>query len=122
MLKNNGPSSRPPVKPDLRLQQLSPARQRLVEMLRKLEFGAICGLRIRAGDPVMDPVPRVRFRKKNGSAATLRPLADDTDFALKREWADFFKSLDEIGDGVIELIEVAHGLPIIHEYEGVIQA
>jgi len=105
---------------DMRKRHLSDARQRFVVLLQRLGFGQIHDLRIIAGDPVLDPPPRQRFRRKNGSTTPSRPPATTTDFALKREWVDFFNDLDVIGSGVVSLIEVAHGLPILHEYDAVI--
>lgn len=89
-------------------------------LAQRLYFGTIHNLHVRDREPVLDPPPRVVRRKKNGGVNQPRPQADSSDFALKREWVDFFHDLDLIGDGVILLIEVSHGLPIIHEYEDAI--
>ena len=112
--------SSPSIQADLRKHHLSVDRQRFVLLVQRLGFGTIRELRVRAGEPVLDPLPRVRFRKKNGSTTPTRPPAETSDFALKREWLDFYADLEAIGDGVILSIEVAHGLPLIHEFEGVI--
>ncbi len=104
---------------DPTLRRQSPARQRLIVLMQKLCFGTIHNLHVRAGEPVLDPPPRVRVRRKNGSVSPSRPSAMTADFALKREWVDFFHDLDGIGNGVVQLIEVAHGLPIIHEFDTV---
>lgn len=111
----------PHVPGDPRKAHASAARQRLILLMQRLSFGTIHDLHIRAGDPVLNPLTRVVFRKKNGSSCPPRPQAENVDFALKREWVDFFRDLDAMGDGVIQLIEVAHGLPIIHEFEGLIR-
>lgn len=107
-------------RPDPTTRGLSPARQRLVHLIQRLYFGTLRELSVRGGEPVLEPLPTVRFRKKNGSIPVPRPSAASNDFALKREWVDFFADLDAIGTGTILNIEVAHGLPIIHEYEDVI--
>jgi len=109
-----------PSHPDLHKRHLSPARQRLIILMQRLYFGTIHDLRLRAGEPVMDPLPRIVRRRKNGGRNQPRPQADADDFALKREWVEFFADLDAIGDGVILMIEVMHGLPIVHEFEDVI--
>lgn len=106
---------------DPRKAHVSVARQRLISLMQRLCFGSIEGLRVAAGEPILDPLPRVVRRRKNGGANAPRPQVMSSDFVLKREWVDFFRDLDAIGDGVILLIEVAHGLPIIHEFEDVIR-
>lgn len=105
---------------DIRKLHLSRPRQRLIILMQLLFFGSIHDLHIRAGEPILDPLPRVVRRRKNGGINQPRPQADSADFALKREWVEFFADLDAIGDGVILSIEVMHGLPIVHEFEDVI--
>jgi len=107
-------------RPDPTKGRQSPARQQFVLLLQRIGFGTIQDLSIRAGNPVLDPLPRVRTRRKNGGSTPSRPSAATSDFALKREWVDFFRDLDAIGNGTVVLVEVAHGLPIIHEFEGVL--
>jgi len=120
MLTASSHPCNPASKGDLRKRHLSDARQRLVVLLQRVGFGAVHNLVVRSGEPVLDPPPLVRVRRKNGSVSPSRPSATTADFALKREWVDFFRDLDGIGDGVVQLIEVAHGLPIIHEFDTVI--
>lgn len=101
-------------------RHLSVARQRLAALMQRLSFGTIHNLQVRAGEPVLDPRPRTIRRKKNGGNNHPRPQAGASDFALKRELVEFFADVDAMGDGIVLLIEVAHGLPIIHEFEDVI--
>ena len=108
--------------PNPRKRHLSPARKRLLTLVQRLCFGTIENLQVQAGEPSWDPPPRVIRRRKNGSANEPRPQAEADDFALKRQWVDFFADLDAMSDGTILLIEVAHGLPILHEYEDVVAA
>lgn len=103
--------------PDMMLSHLSPRRRQLVELAQRLGFGTVHGLAVRGGDPVSDPPPRVLRRRKNGPINVERHRSPSTDFALKHEWVAFFRDLDEMGDGTIALIEIAHGLPILHEFE-----
>lgn len=105
---------------DVRLSSLPAPRQRLVRLLQGLGFGRIEGLEVKAGQPCLDPMPRVIRRRKNTSSDGPRPQINTGDFAMKREWVEFFRDLDAIGTGTILSIEVAHGLPIIHEFEDVI--
>jgi hypothetical protein len=90
---------------------LSPARQRLVELMQDLNFGHIERLEILDSQPVFDPPPRVVREIKFGARNGPRPEAALRDFVLKAQLVEFFACLDTIGDGVIERLEVQHGLP-----------
>lgn len=96
---------------------LSPHRQRLVALMQRLHFGTIHDLPIHTGEPVLDPPPRTVHRRKIGGRNDPRPQAAAKDFTLKAAWIEFFEELDAMGDGVIQLIEVAHGLPFLYEFE-----
>ena len=90
---------------------LSPARAHLVEMMQGLNFGRLEGLVIRNGEPVFDPSPRVvrqvRFCRENGPRQEIGKL----NFVLKAEVRDLFAHMEAMGDGVIECLEIKHGLP-----------
>ncbi len=90
---------------------LSESRRRLIELMQELEFGRIEALHIRAGNPVLDPSPRiireVKFAGQNGPRVE-RQLGD---FALKGHVIELFHELDRLGDGVIDVLTVKHGLP-----------
>lgn len=90
---------------------LTPARRRLLELLQRLNFGRVEGLTVRAGQPLFDPAPcvtrEVKFCADNGP----RPEAGSPDFTLKGQQAELFDQLDRLGDGVVQLLEVKHGLP-----------
>lgn len=97
---------------------LSPNQRRLLERMRKLGFGLIRGLHVRAGDPLFDPSPTivrtVRLPEPGPNAARVAPDA----FALCREQRAFLECLSHMGDGVIDVIKVHDGLPVnleIHE-------
>ena len=105
---------------DTYLSTLSVPRRRLVRLLQIVGFGRVEHLRIARGEPCLDPLPRVIRRRKNGSREEQRPQIGASDFAVKRAWVSLFKDIDAIGDGTILSIEVAHGLPILHEFEDVI--
>lgn len=104
---------------DIYLSSLSIPRQRLVYLLQSVGFGRIELLRIVDGEPVLDPMPRVIRRRKNSNRSEPPRIATD-DFAIKSELVALFRDFDDIGNGTILSIEVAHGLPIIHEFEAVI--
>jgi hypothetical protein len=90
---------------------LPPERQRLVELMQRLHFGQIVGLRIRTGQPVLDPLPRLIRDRKLGSEPVPRRASPCEDFLLKEQVVELFDYFDQIGDGVIDLIEIKHGLP-----------
>jgi hypothetical protein len=88
---------------------LTAARRRLVELLRRLHFGRVEGLALRGGDPVFDPPPRlIRDLKFPAEPA---PRQTESDFHLKQQVVELFVVFDRLRDGVIDLIEVKHGLP-----------
>jgi hypothetical protein len=90
---------------------LSAPRQRVLETMQRLNFGTIEGLRIRAGEPVFDPPPRLIRDIKLGGENGPRPELSRPDFALKNQVAELFEHLSHIDDGSVALIEVKHGLP-----------
>ena len=97
---------------ELKRSSLSPARQRLVELMSEIGFGRIEGLPVRAGEPVLNASLRV-FREVSfgkGQMPRTRPVSDD--FALKQEVLDLFSHLDGIGDGRVSKLELRHGLPV----------
>lgn len=102
-------------------QSLSPACKRLVKLMQKLHFGTIPILPVKDGQPVLDPLPRVVRCKKKGGINQARPQAESTDFVLKREVVDLLQDIKAIGSGNVLKIVVAHGLPILYEYEDVIR-
>jgi hypothetical protein len=90
---------------------LSPQRRQLVELMQHLHFGQIVGLRLCAGQPVLDPLPRRVRDRKLGSEPMSRPASAREDFLLKAQVVELFEYFDEVGDGVLDVIEVKHGLP-----------
>ena len=86
-------------------------QRRLIEMMQRLNFGRIEDLRIRAGEPVFDPPPKVVREVKFGGDNGSRPETVISDFALKRQVQDLLEQLDQIGDGLIAVLVVKHGLP-----------
>ncbi len=100
-----------------RASGLLPARRRLIELLSHIHFGRLLDLHVRRGQPLLDDPARaprvVRTVKLSGtnqsaSRVTTEPLA-------KREVTDLLRLLDDVGDGLIGRIEVAHGLPLFAE-------
>jgi hypothetical protein len=96
---------------------LTPTRRRMLELMQRLNFGRIEDLHVLNGEPVFDPPPRVFRDVKPGRVNGPRPEAGKADFALKVEVIDLFVHLEELGNGVIERIEVQHGLPFRMTFE-----
>ncbi|NLY01553.1 MAG: hypothetical protein GXY83_36140 [Rhodopirellula sp.] len=90
---------------------LSPGRRRLLEMMQALNFGRIEQLAVAGGEPIFHPPPKVSRELKFGAENGPRPELSLDDFVLKAEVRALFDAITEIGDGVIERIEVRHGLP-----------
>jgi hypothetical protein len=90
---------------------LSPQRQRLVEAMQSINFGQIGGLKVVDGEPVMNPPPRVVREIKFGGENGPRPELGLADFSLKRQTTELFEFFDQFRSGVIDVLEVKHGLP-----------
>lgn len=92
---------------------LSPHRRRLVELMQRVNFGRIEGLRVHRGEPVFDEhvPPRVILEVKFGADNGPRPESATGDFALKQQVVDLFAHLDRLRDARIEVLTVKHGLP-----------
>jgi hypothetical protein len=97
----------PPGKDDL-----SVARQRLVELMQEVNFGRIEHLRIVGGEPQHQPKPRllriVALQKESGP----RPERSRSDFALKGMLRELFRHLDTLHRPSVVSITVQHGLPV----------
>jgi hypothetical protein len=98
-------------------QDLLASERTLLDAIRAIEFGQIEYLRIRAGEPVLDPWPTVVRNVKFGVDSHELRLARGGDFELKREAADLFEYLRDVEDGEIRALVVRHGLPFSMEVE-----
>jgi hypothetical protein len=99
---------------------LSPGRRWLLRAMQLLNFGRIERLRVRGGEPVNDPPPRlVRAVKLAGPESGPRPERGRRDFALRREVHELFVEFDRIGNGTVARLEVKHGVPFMVEIEEV---
>jgi hypothetical protein len=79
--------------------------------MQRLNFGCILDLPVQDGEPVLDPPPRVVREVKFGGENGPRPESAKTDFALKAQVQDLFAHLEAVGNGVVQCIEIKHGLP-----------
>lgn len=90
---------------------LSEPRQRLVELLQRLNFGHIHNLCVVRREPVLDPLPVVIRELKFGGDNRPRPELQRGNFLLKLQLVDLFELFDRLGQGTIELLEFKNGLP-----------
>ena len=90
---------------------LSLQRQHLVEMLQSINFGRLDHLRFRDGQPIIDAKSQIvrehKFAAENGPRADLQKA----DFTLKQQLVELFAYFDNKRCGVIETLEIKHGLP-----------
>ena len=97
--------------PHLFKKHLSPARVRLLELMQDANFGRIESLRIADGEPVLDPRPALVREHKFGGENGPRPELAANDFLLKQQVSELFAFFDQMQNGVIDVLEIKHGLP-----------
>ncbi len=89
----------------------SPERQQLIKEMQRINFGRIDCLVIRAGEPVLDPQPVLVREHKFGGDNGPRPELGAADFLLKQQVVELLAFFDELQNGVIDVLEIKHGLP-----------
>src|SRR5262249_51832279 len=99
-----------PMNPSFQSGLTEPRRQ-LVRLMQSLLFGTIEGLVVKAGQPVLDPLPAVTREHKFAGVNEPHPGLSSDDFLLKAQVVDLFWQLDALRDGKIAVLEVKHGLP-----------
>ena len=97
---------------DVTKVSLTPARQRLVEVMQEIRYGRLEGLEVRDRDPVFEPPPRVVrqivFGKDNGP----HTARNQDGFALKRSVAELFDVFDRERSLSIQELVINDGLPV----------
>jgi len=100
---------------------LSPSQRRLVDLMRRINYGRIEALHIRAGAPAFDPAPRVVRKVKiggeNGPQREPSPNAP-----MKKDLIEMFEHMNLVGDGVVRSIEVKNGMPFSLDIEETVGA
>lgn len=105
------PSRKPP---------LSPAREKLVDLIHRLRFGRITSFEVRDGDPVLGEESRVVAEihlGKGDSDDSAASTPADSNHSRKRHFVELFEVFDRIGSGRIEFLDVSHGLPFRMQIE-----
>lgn len=90
---------------------LSASKGRLVELMQDINFGEFRKITIRNGEPILDPEPTRIREVRFGGDNNPRAERNATDFILKSQVVELFDWLHSVGNGVIESLEVKHGLP-----------
>lgn len=76
-----------------------------------MNFGIIQRIRVHDADPVFDRHNVVLVDEKLDGNDAPRPEAELADFELAAELCRLMRRLDEIGNGIIERLEVRGGIP-----------
>ena len=95
-----------------RKADLSPPRQRLVELMQEINFGRVEDLVKRKDEPQWSPPPRVFRDVIIGKPPCPHPEWQRADFALKDHVTDFFEHFDRASEGARFTIFVRDGLPV----------
>ena len=93
------------------MEDLTPAKQRLLRLFQAINFGRVEELEIREGEPEFSPAPRVFVELKLDANDGPRPESRLDRFPLRSQVARFFTQIARLNDGTVELVEVRHGLP-----------
>jgi hypothetical protein len=96
---------------ETRLKSLSPARHRLLELFRDVQFGRVEMLVLEKGEPLFGPATRiVRTITFGGDVGAKRDPGSD-ESCLKRQVTELFAHFDRIETGTIDRIDLKAGLP-----------
>ena len=97
---------------------LTDAQQDLLGLFQTIRFGRIHRLHVRGGQPDLAAgAPWTRTVKVLGENAP-HPCTQAKDFTLRREVVEFFRLLQDVGDGQVADIQVRNGLPFSFEVSG----
>ncbi len=106
---NRGPTSH------VQKRDLSRDCMQLLELMQRINFGRIEGLRVANGQPVLSSIKSAKSVHKLKGENGPRPELGIADFSLKEEVCELFCLIERIGNGELDLIEIKHGLPFIVE-------
>jgi hypothetical protein len=102
----------------MRRSDLLPDEVKLICLVQQINFGRICDLIIRAGQPHFEPAPRVQRDHKFGGQNGARVEFTLEDFVLKKQQAEMFQTLRKMEDGTVTKLEIKGGLPFGMTVEG----
>ncbi|WP_339749226.1 hypothetical protein [uncultured Rubinisphaera sp.] len=90
---------------------VSLSHQKLIELMQHIHYGRIERLVINDCHPELNPPPEITREIKLGGQFVSRSEPATEDFALKSQILELFTYFDQLQDGVIEVLEIKHGLP-----------
>ncbi len=101
--------------PDPMFSSLTPAERNLIRLIQSIDRGRLHHLTVCNGQPSFEaPLTAVRLidlrRPKTRSQPVTTPI-ETVDFALRREVMDLIFQIRAMKYGMIERLEVLHGLP-----------
>ena len=97
---------------DVTKAALTPARQRLVEVMQEIRYGRLEGLEVRDGEPVLDPPPWVVRQFVFGRDNEPHTARNRDAFALKKSVAELFDVFDRERSLSIQELVIENGLPV----------
>jgi len=97
--------------PNVSKQDLSSCRASLLTLMQSINFGWIERLPIRHGEPILSPRPTVVREHRFGGENGPRPELGVSNFSVKSEIIELLAFFDELQNGVIDVLQVKHGLP-----------
>jgi hypothetical protein len=95
----------------VRKSSLSPRRNRLLQICQQVGFGRVESLVITDGEPAFDQPPRIVREIKFGGENGPRQELAAADFILKSQVVELVAFFDELQNGIIDVLEIKHGLP-----------
>lgn len=95
----------------MRMEDLSPAKQRLLRLFQAINFGRLEELEIRDGEPEFSPAPRIFVELKLDVNDGPRPESHLDGFPLRNQVERCLEQIARLNEGTVEMIEVRHGLP-----------
>lgn len=90
---------------------LSQSRERLVDKIQDIHFGAIENLIIKNGDPVFGPDTCVVRDRKFGKSDPSAAFEIRESPLEKEQFTQLFDELTNIDNGLVILLEIQNGLP-----------
>ena len=94
-------------------RHLSPARQTLLGLMQRINFGQIIELVVRDREPVLDPPPEVEYEFKFPGDNGPRLECDIEDFAIKDEIKGLFALFDRLQNVRFRVLRIRNGLPFL---------
>jgi hypothetical protein len=95
-------------------RELRPTDHALVIAMQRLRFGRFESLRIKRGELVLEPWPKM-VRDVKFCAKVNQPETTGAEFLLKEQVVEFFGYVRGVQSGEIRVLEVKHGLPFSME-------